>query len=217
METPVLKAEPRKAQGTKVARKLRDSGRLPLIIYGHGQAPECASLDQREMELALTHGARMLELELNGTKQPYLIKDVQYDHLDKKPVHMDLARVDLHERVTVTVAIELRGTPRGVNEGGVLEQMLQEIEVECLVTEIPQTLHPLVADLGVGDALLVRDLVLPSGVTTSQKDDEVVAMVRALVAAEEPEAPSETGEETAMPERIGRVRKEDEDAGKSGD
>ncbi len=216
MDIPVLKAEPRQAAGTKIARRLRASGKLPLIIYGHGEPPECISLDQTEVESALAHGVRTLELDLNGAKKPYLIKEVQYDHLDRMPIHIDLARVDLNERVTVRVSIELRGIPRGVSEGGVLDQLMQHLDVDCLVTDIPRTLQPAVNELGVGDSLLVKDLDLPRGVKALTGGDDVVAMVRALVTEEESTESDEGAGEAAVPERIGRVRKDEQAANEAG-
>jgi len=209
MKTPVFKAQPRAPRGTKAVRALRAQGMLPLVIYGHGEPPESAMLPRHEVEVALAHGARTLELELDGAAKPYLIKQVQYDHLDRTVIHLDLARVDLHERVIVPVAVELRGVPRGVSEGGILDQLMASLDVECTVTDIPGALTPLVTHLGVGDALLVRDLELPTGVKAQAEAEEIVAIVRALVEQAEPEPAEEAAEETAEPERIGRVRKEE--------
>lgn len=216
METVTLKAEPRSEVGTRTARKLRETGRLPAVIYGHGEPPEIISLARHDLEVALAHGARTLEVDLQGTTKQYLIKAVQYDHLDHLPIHVDLTRVELHERVTVRIAIELRGIPQGVSEGGLLEQLMPDLEVECLVSEIPGTLHPLVTDLAVDDSLLVKDLELPPGVVPVADGEERVATVRPLVTAPEPEVVEEGAEETEEPERIGRVRKEDEPKGQSG-
>lgn len=215
MENMTLKAESRTSLGTRAARALRDEGRLPAIIYGHGEPPEAVSLARHDVEVALGHGARTLQVKLGGEAKQYLIKDVQYDHLDHEPIHLDLTRVDINERVTVRVGIELRGVPNGVSEGGVLDQHMADIEVECLVAEIPDTLHPVVTDLGLEDSLLVKDLELPPGVESLADPDERVATVRALMAAAEPEPTEEVEEATEEPERIGRVRKEEEGKGES--
>lgn len=180
------------------------------MIYGHGEAPESVSLAHHEVEVALAHGARTLQVELKGTVKPYLIKEVQYDHLDSNLIHLDLSRVDLHERVRVRVGIELRGVPKGIHEGGVLDQQTAQIEVECVVTEIPDTLHPVVTHLALGDSLLVKDLQLPPGVTAMADPNERIATVRLLaVEVVAPVVPIE-GEAAAAaePERIGRIKKE---------
>lgn len=210
METMTLKAEPRSKLGTHATRRLRKTGYLPVVIYGHGEPPESVSLLQHDVELALTHGVRTLYLGEGAKAKPYLIKDVQYDHLGHLPIHMDLARVDLDERVTVRVAIELRGVPKGASEGGLLEQLMPDVEVECRVTDIPDTLHPVVTDLNVGDALYVKDLELPEGVRALVDGEERVALVRHLAAAPEPEEEAEGEEEKSEePERIGRTRKDE--------
>lgn len=219
MEEMVVKAEPRSEAGTRVSRKLRASGRLPVIIYGHGETPEAVSVSYHDVEVALRHGARTLLVEMGGKTTQYLIKVVQYDHLDHLPIHLDLARVDKDERVQVKVAIELRGEPKGASTGGVLEQLISDLEVDCLMTEIPETLHPFVTELEIGDALFVRDLELPAGVVALADADDRVAILRAPTVVAEDEEDAEAGEEegTAEPERIGRVSKKDEEASGKGD
>jgi len=207
-----LTGKPRKGTGTRAARTIREAGEIPAIIYGHGEAPEGVTLSRHDVEVALSHGARTLEVSVNGTKKTYLIKEVQYDHLQHDPIHMDLARVDLTERVRVRVGIELRGTAKGVSEGGVLEQLMGSIEVECVVTEIPSTLHPVITHLMLGDTLYVKDLPLPAGVTPLADPDERVAQVRKLAEEVAPVVAAVEGEAApAEPERIGRIRKDEEE------
>jgi large subunit ribosomal protein L25 len=210
-----LKAQRRSEKGTRVCRALRAQGLLPAIVYGHREAPERISLPRHDVEVALGHGARTLQVDVDGKLQPCLIKEVQYDYLHKSPIHLDLARVDLHERVRVRVGIELRGVPKGVSDGGVLDQHMAYIEVECTVTDIPDTLHPIILHLGLGESLYVKDLPLPPGVKPLAAADDRVATVRELAAIPEPvAAPAVEGEaQPAEPERIGRVRKEETEEG----
>ncbi|MEE9295422.1 MAG: 50S ribosomal protein L25 [Phycisphaerae bacterium] len=210
MDVPTLQAETRTKLGTKHTRKLRAQGRLPGIIYGHGEAPETFSVSAHDVAMEMEHGARLVELNLGGKANQYLIKEIQYDHLGKDPIHMDLARVDLHERIRVRVVVELRGTPKGIHEGGILDQLLDNIEIECLASEIPQTLHPNVVELDVGDNLLVRDLELPEGVVAISDPEEKIAMVHLLSVAAEAEVKEEEEEASDEPERIGRVAESDE-------
>lgn len=212
MEPTTLKVERREGRGTRVARALRKTGRIPGVIYGHGEDPESVSLDSHNFGIALAHHQRTLALDLGGETRQYLIKEVQYDHLGIKPIHVDLMRIDLDERVRVTVDVELRGVPEGVHEGGVLDQFINEIEIECLAMAIPEALRPLVTDLGVNESLLVKDLELPEGIDVLTDLEARVASVRVLAAeAEEVEGEPETAVGAAgEPERIGRVRPEDE-------
>jgi len=211
MESTALTAQRRAKTGTKAARSLRSGGRLPVVIYGHGEPVECVSLSTHDVTVAIAHGARLLEVDTGSESKKYLIKDVQYDHFDSTPIHLDLARVDLHERVKVRVGIELRGVPKGVSEGGIVDQQMPDIEVECLVTEIPDTLHPMITELTVGESLLVKDLDLPAGVFALADADATVATVRAPAAEVEAEPAAETEGVSEEPERIGRVRKEEEE------
>lgn len=216
MDTVTLKAERRYHHGRKSCRRIREQGRLPAIIYGHGETPESITLNAHDFVMAIGHGARTMTLDLGGKQSPYLIKEVQYDYLGSKPIHVDFVRVDLTEKVRVKVGIELRGVPIGVGHGGILDQPLVEVEVECLAMNIPDTFHPVVKDLEVGQSLYVRDLVLPEGVRVLNDPDEVIAAVRVLQEKATVEPVAEPGAEPQQPERIGRVRPEEpaEDADK---
>jgi len=212
-ETLSMKAELRERTGTREARAQRAQGRIPAVIYGHGEGAQPVSLDMHEVELALSHGVRSFDVLVGSHKQHCLIKEVQYDHLNSTAVHLDLTRVDADERVQVTVGIELRGVPKGVAEGGVLDQHMVELQVECQVTDIPETLHPLVEHLQIGDSLYVKDLEMPPNVVALDDPEERIATVSELAIAEpeEEEAIESEGEESAEPERIGRVRKDEEE------
>lgn len=218
MKTTTLAAERRKSVGTRVSRLLRDRGMLPGIIYGHGEEPEAIAISAHEMMLSLRDGVRLLGLKLDGKEKQYLIKTVQYDHLQKDPIHFDLARVDMHERIKVAVSIELKGTPKGVAEGGVVEHLMDAVEVECLASNIPAGLHPSVVHLGIGDALFVKDLDLPEGVVPTVDPETRIALVRVLAEKAEEETTEEAAE-AAEPERIGRVAEtpEGKDQSKDGD
>ena len=160
----VLKAETRKELGSKHAAKLRLAGRIPAIIYGHKQKPEAIVFDEHDFTEGLHHGHRLFDVEFGGKTEKLLVKDVQYDYLGKKIIHADLIRVDLSEKVKVEVPLVFKGTAAGVSEGGVLEEHLDHIEVECAVTDIPESIDVSVKNLKIGDSLHVRDIVLPAGV-----------------------------------------------------
>jgi large subunit ribosomal protein L25 len=197
MATGTLRSEKREAGGRTTNRRLRRSGMIPAVIYGHGKENEMVAISLHELEQAMHRMERVIRLG-DGENEQYLIKDVQYDHLQKTPIHIDLLRVDPHE-------------------GGTLVQVMADLEVECLIGKIPDVLRPSVAGLAMGDTLHVRDLQLPEGVTALADPDEAVAACRAPRGAEaEEEAVVAEGEEDVEgkePERIGRVAKEEEDEG----
>lgn len=207
----VLKATKRVGLGTRKTQVLRSQGVTPCIIYGHGLDAVAVSVNAHDLGVALEHGERLLELEIGSEKENVLIKEVQYDTFGQKILHADLARVDLNERVKVTVPIVLTGTPAGSTEGGVLQQTVAEARIECVVVAIPEDIRVRVNDMKVGDVIHVRDLKLPEGATILEDPDMVVASV--VVVAEEAAAP--TGEEPAEPEVLtAKAEPEDAEGGK---
>lgn len=207
-EAVVLKADRREQIGTRSARRERESGRVPAIIYGHKQEPVAVSLDYHDLTLELQHHHKLLTIALDGSESQYLVKEVQFNHLGDKVLHVDLTRVDLDERVAVSVEIELKGTPKGATDGGVLDHMMAAIELECLVTNIPESVRVLVNDLGVGEILTAGQVELPQGTKLLTDPDTPVAACRTI--AEQPEIEEVEGEEAAEPERIARERAEEE-------
>ena len=210
MEIASLVGESRTAGGTRAARRLRKDGKIPAIIYGHGQEPQDVTVNQRDVGNLLHHGTHVVELDIGPKKNQVLIKAVQYDHLGLSPIHVDFMRVDLSERVTVSVPLDFRGTPVGVLEGGMLDHDLSSLSVKCAVTAIPASIRVNVANIKLGEFIHVRDLELPEGIEAVTAGEMIVASVRAKV--EEEEAPAAAGEEAAtQPEIIGRKEKEAEE------
>jgi large subunit ribosomal protein L25 len=140
----------------------------------------------------------VFDLSVDGKSETVLVKEVQYDHLGIDVIHVDFARVSLTEKVTVTVPIELKGTPKGEDEGGVLTQVISDLEVECVVTDIPEAIRHNVSDMGIDAVLHVKELTLPPGVRPLADEDQVVATV-SVVADEEAAPAAAEGE----PEVIG--------------
>jgi large subunit ribosomal protein L25 len=211
MQIASIQGETRKPGGRHANNRLRKRGLVPAVIYGHGLPPETVALSQRDLLRALEHAQHVIRLSIDKRGTQYLLKDVQYDHLQHRPIHADLMRVDPGERVTVNVGIEFRGEPKGVHEGGELIQVLTDLDVECPLLNIPEMLRLKIDHLGVGEALHVRDIELPEGVITRHNPDDVVATVRAKrgAAVEEEEAEELVEEAGAEPEVIGRAAKEE--------
>jgi len=211
METKTLEIQRREQTGTTYARQLRKAGRVPGIIYGQEHAATLPfSVDYHALEVELLHGRRVLSLSLEGKTQSYLIKELQYNHLGNEYEHIDLAVVRMDEKVTLKVAIELKGTPKAAAEGRVLDQMLNEVEIECLASEIPNVIRVSVTNLEENESLTVGDLELPDGVTATQDATDVVATFRTI--AEEVEPTETEEEEAAAPEVITKGKADEEDA-----
>ncbi|MDD5133930.1 MAG: 50S ribosomal protein L25 [Phycisphaerae bacterium] len=209
----VLKAEMRKEIGSRGAVKLRKQNKVPAVIYGHKQTPESIVLDAHEFAEGLGHGQRLYDLQIGSKKEKMLLKDVQYDHLGKKIIHADFVRVDLSERVKVEVAINYKGIPAGAQEGGVLEVHLDQLEIECAVTEIPEAIDVSVKALKVGESIHASDVVLPAGIKLLTPPEALlIACHEPIAAAAEEEVPA-ADQEAASPEVITeRKQKEGEES-----
>jgi large subunit ribosomal protein L25 len=202
-------AKSREAQGTRANRRLREAGLLPGVIYGHKEAVVPVTLPRKEVVDHLRHGAHLFDLNLDGKNEKVLVKEVQFDHLGKEVIHVDFARVSLDEKVKVTVPVELKGTPKGEADGGVLQQIINEVEVECLVTEIPDAIRHNVSEMALDDVVHIKDIKLPTGVKILQDEDLIVATVKEI---KEEVATAVTEEGPAEPEVIGRKPAEGEEA-----
>jgi large subunit ribosomal protein L25 len=206
-ETVVLVAKKREGRGSRQAERLRAQGQVPGVVYGHRQETLSVSLPVDDLDQAIRQGARVLDLQTDGGTEKVLIREVQWDHLGKDILHVDFNRVSADERIRVTVPIELRGIAPGVLQGGVLDQPLHSLHVECLALAIPESIRVNIAELQKGAAVHVRELKLPEGVKVLDDPDALVVHITTPQA--EPEAGVELGEQVE-PEVIGRAKEEEE-------
>jgi large subunit ribosomal protein L25 len=211
----VLKAEKRAQIGSKWAARFRKEGRIPAVVYGHKKEPVAITLDGHDLGEALHHGQRLLDVQIGRKREKTLVKDLQYDHLGKNIIHADLMRVDVKETVRVTVPIELKGTAAGTHEGGIVEEHVDRLEIECVVSEIPETIVVSVKDLNVGDAMHAGDLEMPEGVKLVSDPSTVVITCSLVAAAKTTEEVEE--EAPAAPEVISEAKEEPEEAQESQD
>jgi large subunit ribosomal protein L25 len=209
-ESVAFVGQPRQPRGTGEARRLRRNGLIPAVVYGHGEETLSIALPKTELVNAIRHGVRVVDLRAGNKEEKAFIKDVQWDYLGKELLHVDFARVSMDERIVVDVPIELRGTAPGVNAGGVLDQPIHSVSIECLAISIPESIRANIQDLQIGGVVHVRDLVLPPDVKIITDPDAIVVHVTAPVA--EPEAPAaEEAPTAAEPELIGRPKAEEEE------
>lgn len=215
MEIPSIRGEMRQPGGRHANERLRRRGLVPAVIYGHNEPPAAVALSRHDLVLALQHMKHVVRLNVGGQNTQYLVKDVQYDHLQKDPIHVDLMRAAQGERVHVKVALELKGEPIGIHEGGELVHLITDLEVECPLDEIPEVLYHNVKGLALGHVLHVKDLELPAHVKARHAPDDIVALVRPRrgVGVEAEEAIAAEAEGAAEPEVIGKGPKEEEGEG----
>ncbi len=205
-KTLVLKAEKRDHSGTSASVALRKNGRLPVIIYGHKEEPVAVSLDTHNFVEGLHHGHRLMDIQIGSKKHKVLVKDLQYDYLGRDVIHADLVRVDVTERVQLEVPIELKGIAEGTKEGGIIEEQANTVEVECLVTEIPESLTVNIKELNIGDSLHARDVELPENITLVSDPDMLIVTCRVVAETKTTEELEE--EVPAEPEVIGEAAEE---------
>ena len=204
MSSSELKISSRLDTGTSACRKLRTQGLVPAVIYGHQQEALPVTVSERELERLLTHGARLLDISLDSKPEKVLVKEVQYDHLGTKIAHVDLIRVSLDEKLHLEIPIELRGSMEASSHGGgVVEQHLPEIEVECLANNIPERIQVQIGRLKLDESIRVKDLSLPPDVKVLSDPEALVVSVRALAAEEPLEEAAEAEPAADEPEVIG--------------
>ena len=211
-ETVSLKDDLRQKAGSNQARRLRREGKLPAVVYGHGKEPLSIAVNAHDFVQELHRGHRLFTVDLGGKAETLLLKDVQYDYLGKNPLHIDLIRVDLTERVVVAIPLEFRGVAKGTTMGGILDEVMTQLEIECGVTEIPEVIPVIVRDLGLNEALHAKDIELPAGCTL-KTDPEALVLIchetKAAVAAEEA-AEGQAAQGAVEPEVITERKKEEQ-------
>jgi len=203
-----LVANIREHTGSKAAAKERKQGRIPAIVYGHKQEPVAISLDAHNLVEGLHHGHRLMDVQVGKKSEKMLVKDLQYDHLGKDIIHVDLVRVDITETVKVMVPIELKGTAQGTHEGGIITEHSDRIEIECQAANIPESIVVSVKDLEVGDTLHAGDVELPAG-TRLSSSAETLLVTCSLVAAAKAVEEIEEGPEA--PELISEAKEPEEE------
>ena len=216
-ERPKMIAQTRERTGSRYALRLRRGGKLPAVIYGHGQDPAHVALDTESIEQALNDGSHLLDIDVTGVKvETCLIKDIQYDFLGDHIIHVDLTRVDLSEEVEVNVPLILKGDSKapGLKEAGaILENPMTDLQVKCRADAIPREIAVDVSTLEVGQSVSVGDLVMPAGVEAISDAEAVIAQISVAV---EEELEVEGEEEVAggdEPEVITKGKEEEEAEG----
>jgi large subunit ribosomal protein L25 len=204
--TEILSVELRETRGKHSNRRLRASGAIPAVLYGHGQEPVSLSVRADQIDAAVRHGTRLVALS-GAVREQAFIRELQWDHWGMHVLHVDFTRISAHERVEVQLPVELRGEAPGVKEGGVVEQLLHELRLECEATEIPEKLEVSINELGVNGSITAAQLVLPETATILDAPEAVVVQCVVPAAAPEEEIPRV---EEVEPEVIGRRPEEEE-------
>jgi large subunit ribosomal protein L25 len=196
-QATALSVQSRAPAGSRAARRLRRSGKVPGVVYGGGQDPLSFEVDARDLRLALAHAGALLDLAVDGEHpSPVVLKELIRHPVTGETTHIDLLRVRLDVAINSTVVVEVIGADDapGIKEGGVLEQVTREVEIESLPTDIPDLLELDVSQVVIGDTLTVESLTPPAAVTILTDPETVIATVTPprLQLEEEPELEEET-------------------------
>ena len=212
-----LTAKGRDGQGKGDSRKLRQTGYIPAVIYGHGEKTRSVAVNAHELELLFSRvhvENTIIDLNVEGEKKPIraLVREVQTHPARGQIVHVDFYQIHAGEVVNIQIPIHFLGTPAGVKAGGILQHTMDELDVEVSADNIPNRIDVDVAELEIGDSVHVSDLKVPAGIKVLDNPDRSVCSVsppQAGIAAPEVAAPVETA--PAEPEII-RRKKEDEES-----
>lgn len=200
MAEVVLSATSRNETGKKIAKQLRRDGKIPAIYYAHGEKPIPLLIDEQEMENVISTSTGLFNLSIDKKKaKKCIVREIQFDPIRNRPIHIDMMGVKLTEKVTVNVPIVLVGEPIGVKEqGAVMSQTLYEVEVSCLPLDIPEKITIDVTNLKMGDSIHVKDIHIEK--TDILNDPEVVLVSMLVSRGPEIEAAAPKVEEEAVEE-----------------
>jgi large subunit ribosomal protein L25 len=210
-----LAVERREASGKGGARQLRLHGRVPAVIYGHGRNPQALSIGAKDLERALTGiaaEATLFELAIEGAPVKALIREIQRHPVRSQIIHVDFYEIHAGEKVALEVPVHLIGSPDGVrNGGGVLDQLIRELKIRVLPTDIPEHIDVDVTELRVGQSLHVSDLKIASAEILTEPTTAVCTVVAPRIEVEEVAAAAVVPEEAAEPELIRKPKEEEEE------
>ena len=216
MATANLAANPRSERGTGVARKLRQSGQVPAIIYGHSRQPQSLAIDTRELERLLERvsaASTVIELSIDGRTARTLIREIQRHPVKRSILHVDFQELVAGEKVTVSIPLVFVGSAAGVREGGILDQVMHELTIRVDPSNIPNHVDVDVSPLVIGHSIHVGELKIPEGVEVLADEDATVCTVSAPRASETPAAGVAVVEAAPEPELIRKPKEGDEEGG----
>ncbi len=208
-----ITATPRAAAGKGAARQTRFAGKVPAVIYGHGRPTQPLTLDAKALEMALAGiepASTLFEVTVDGKKTRALIREIQRHPVRPDVIHVDFYEIHADEKVKLKVPVHLVGTPDGVrNGGGVLDQVMREVEIEVLPEHIPERVELDVSALLIGHSVHVSNLSIPNATILVAGELTLATVVPPRAEEELAPAPEATAE-VAEPELIRKVREDEE-------
>lgn len=172
-----ISAATREKTGTAECRRLRKAGMVPANLYGKGKDSLSIQVSRKDLNSLIATGSRLFGLEHDGQNETAMFQQVQWDAFGIELQHVDFLRVNADERVTIEVPLDIRGTAPGIAAGGIFEQPLRSLQLECLASAIPGSVAVRVGELKMGESIYVRDLQLPDGVECMNQESALVCQV----------------------------------------
>lgn len=222
MAQNTLEVSIRKRPGKSGAREIRKGGGIPAILYGKGTEPTPLVVNPAALKQALSTEAgenTLLEITFNDGSQEIkklsLLREIQYDFLTSKPIHFDFQALDINKKITVNIPVKIVGKSKGVKEGGILEEILREIPVECLPKDIPNSFEIDVTDLDIGHSIHVSALKGSENFNILKDDEETIATILAPKMEVEAPAPAAAVEGVAEKAAEGEEKEEGSEEVKS--
>jgi large subunit ribosomal protein L25 len=213
-EVNILEAQQREPGNKNAARRVRAAGKIPAVVYGAGKDTAVISVDPRQVLRILKSESghnTIFDLALGTDRVKAMIVDWQFEPIKGKLLHVDLQRIAMDKKMTVTVPVILKGEAEGVKtQGGILEQLLREVEVECLPVDIPKSIEADISHLVFGVDLRVKDLVHSDKLKFLTDEDRMVAHITSVKeeVVATPEAAAEAAAAPAEPEVIKKGKQE---------
>lgn len=189
--------------GKSGAREIRKEGNVPAVLYGKGTEPISLVINPSELKQALSTEAgenTLLEIRVKegdaDIPKLSLLRDIQYDYLTNKPIHLDFQALDMKQKITVEVPVHIEGKAKGVKEGGILDEILREISVECLPSNIPNSFSVDITELEIGDSIHINTLEIEEGIDILHDlEDTIVTVLAPIIEPEPTEEEEVEGEE----------------------
>ncbi|MBM4004761.1 MAG: 50S ribosomal protein L25 [Planctomycetes bacterium] len=204
-----LTVSERSELGKLHVRRLRNQGKVPAILYGHGEANVNLAVPSEQVALAVRHGSRLVDLN-GAVNETVLVRQVQWDAFGLHVLHLDFSRISADESVDIVLPIELKGAAIGTKEGGVIEHIKHELRIRCPALRIPEKLEVNISALHLDQAVTSGQVTLPEGAQLLTDADEIVVhCIKPMVEDELSTAAAESGE----PEVIGRKKEDAEGEG----
>ena len=219
-----LDIESRESVGKKSTKSIRKEGKIPSTLYFKGEKPESIAIDKIKLYKALKSDQRVYEVELSGESQYVMVKAVQYHPVTDEIVHLDFMRVRRSEKMTISVPLLLIGKPVGVTEGGILSQTLNQIEISCFPTNVPEQIEVNIDHLELNSSISIADVSIDdeeieilsasdinvASITTPVAEEEV-AISDSDDVSEEEVSPSDSNKSEGVDEKVGSSGEETKD------